>query len=131
MTKHVSSAQMKSSGAKSSGSQNSRRLRVFVITFAAVFAAAYYVVLIKNWPLFSYGPAVGEWTLFNHGASDGPTMYWYGWIVTSAIVAAVIGALASLVPEQASRRLWSDFAWLVPLGAIVAVFHLLFGYFTH
>ena len=121
---------MKSSNVKSV-SKHSARLRVFVITFTAVSAAAYYVVLIENWPLFSYGPAVGEWTLFNHGASDGPTMYWYGWIVTSAIVAVVIAALVSLLADRTNRWLWSGFAWLVPLGAIAAIFHLLGGYFTH
>jgi len=122
---------MKSSSVKGQGIGNSRRFGVFAVTFAVVYAVAYYIVLVNNWPLFSYGPAVGEWTLFNHGASDGPTMYWYGWIATSAIVAAVIGALVSLLPEQMSRRLWSGFAWLVPLGAIAAIFHLLGGYFTH
>jgi hypothetical protein len=116
---------------KNQGIRHSRRFRVFVVTFAAVYAAAYYVVLVNNWPLFSYGPAVGEWTLFNHAASDGPTMYWYGWITTSAIVAAVVGAIVSLLPEQFGRWLWSGLAWLVPIGAIAAIFHLLGGYFTH
>jgi hypothetical protein len=122
---------MKSSSSKSQGSKTSRRFRVFAVTFAVVYAAAYYVVLVHNWPLFSYGPAVGEWTLFNHAASDGPTMYWYGWIATSAIVAAGAGAITSLLPEQFGRLLWSGLAWLVPLGAIAAIFHLLGGYFTH
>jgi hypothetical protein len=122
---------MKSPSVKTQSIRNSQRFRVFVITFAAVYAAVYYVVLVNNWPLFSYGPAVGEWTLFNHGASDGPTMYWYGWIVTSAIAAAIIAALVSLLPEQLGRRLWPGLAWLIPLGAIAAIFHLLGGYFTH
>jgi hypothetical protein len=122
---------MKSSSMKSHGIRNSRRFGVFAVTFAAVYAAAYYVVLVNNWPLFSYGPAVREWTLFNHAASDGPTMYWYGWIATAAIVAAVAGAIVSLLPDRLSRWLWSGLAWLVPLGAIAAIFHLLGGYFTH
>ena len=122
---------MMSPSVKSQGIRASRRFGVFAVTFAVVYAIAYYIVLVNNWPLFSYGPAVGEWTRFNHGASDGPTMYWYGWIATSAIVAAVIGALVSVLPEHMTRRLWPGLAWLVPLGAIAAVFHLLFGYFTH
>ena len=126
-----SSSVKSSSGVKGYGIRTSRRFGVFAVTFAAVYAVVYYIVLVNNWPLFSYGPAVGEWTLFNHGASDGPTMYWYGWIATSVIVAGVIGALVSLLPEQMSRRLWSGLAWLVPLGAIAAIFHLLGGYFTH
>jgi len=122
---------MKSSSVKSQGIRASRRFGAFVVTFTAVYAVVYYIVLVNNWPLFSYGPAVGEWTLFNHGASDGPTMYWYGWIATSAIVAAALGALASLLPDQLSRWLWPGLAWLVPLAAIGAIFRLLGGYFTH
>jgi hypothetical protein len=122
---------MKSSNVKNQGLKNSQRFRVFAVTFAAVYAAVYYVVLVNNWPVFSYGPAVGEWTLFNHAASDGPTMYWYGWIMSSAIIAAVVGAIVSLVPESLARWLWSGLAWLVPVCAIAAIFHLLGGYFTH
>jgi hypothetical protein len=122
---------MKSSNVKNPGLKNSPRFRVFAVSFAAAYAAVYYVVLVNNWPLFSYGPAVGEWTLFNHGASDGPTMYWYGWIATSAIIAAIVGAIVSLLPEALARRLWPGLAWLVPICAIVAIFHLLGGYFTH
>jgi len=122
---------MKSSSVKNQGIRNSRRFGVFAVTFAAVYAAAYYVVLVNNWPLFSYGPAVRQWTLFNHAATDGPTMYWYGWIATSAVVAAVSGVIVSLLPDRLSRWLWSGLAWLVPLAAIAAIFHLLGGYFTH
>jgi hypothetical protein len=116
---------------KSSGTKGARRFRVFAITFAAVYAVTYYVALVNNWPLFSYGPAVGQWTLFNHAASDGPTMYWYGWIATSAIVAGVVALIVSALPEDLGRRLWSSLAWLIPVCAIVAIFHLLSGYFTH
>ncbi len=107
------------------------RLRIFVIVFAAAYAVAYYIVLRNNWPLFSYGPAVGEWTLFNHPASDGPTMYWYGWIATSAIAAAVLGLIAALLPEGFGRRLWSCPAWAVPAAMMAAIIYLLGGYFTH
>jgi hypothetical protein len=119
------------SSVKNSGMKGARRFRTFAVTFATVYAAAYYVVLVNNWPLFSYGPAVGEWTLFNHAASDGPTMYWYGWIATSAIAAAIVGLIACFLPENLGRKLWSGLAWLLPLCAIVAIFHLLGGYFTH
>lgn len=122
---------MSGSGMKNSGVRSSQRFRVFAITFAAVYATIYYVVLVNNWPLFSYGPAVGEWTLFNHAVSDGPTIYWYGWIATSAIVAAATGLIASALPENLGGKLWSGFAWLIPVGAIAAIFHLLGGYFTH
>jgi hypothetical protein len=116
---------------ESSGLRSSPRLRVFVITFAAVYAITYYIVLRKNWPLFSYGPAVDEWTLFNHSASDGPTMYWYGWMATSAITAAVLGLIAALLPEGFARKMWSCPAWVAPLLMVAAIIYLLSGYFTH
>jgi hypothetical protein len=107
-----------------------RRFPVFAVTFAVIYSAVYYFALDHNWPLFSYGPAVGEWTLFNHAASDGPTMYWYGWIATSAIVGAVAGLIVCYLPGNPGRRLWSGFAWLVPVCSIVAIAYLLSGYFT-
>jgi hypothetical protein len=114
-----------------SGLPSSSRFRVFVIVFAAAYAVAYYIALRNNWPVFSYGPAAGEWTLFNHPASDGPTMYWYGWIATSTIVAAVLGLIAAFLPQGLSRKLWSCLAWAVPLCMILGIIYLLGGYFTH
>ena len=107
------------------------RFPAFAITFAAVYSAVYYVALIYNLALFSYGPALGQWTLFNHAAPAGPTMYWYGWIATSAIAGAAAGAVvALLLPGNIGGRLWSGLAWLVPVAAIIAIAHLLGGYFT-
>jgi len=106
------------------------RFPVFAVVFAAVYAAVYYFAVANNWPLISYGPAVGEWTLFNHAASDGPTMYWYGWIATAALAGAAGGAVACALPGQ-GRWLWSGFAWLVPVCAIAAIGYMLSGYFTH
>jgi len=106
------------------------RFGAFAVTFAAVYAPAYYVALYYNWPLFSYGPAVGEWTLFNHPASDGPTMYWYGWIASAAVVAGTAGLIVCYWPGNAGRRPWSGLAWIVPICAIAAIFHQLGSYFT-
>ena len=106
------------------------RFGVFSVTFAAVYAAVYYVALVNNWPVFSYGPAVGQWTLFNHPASAGPTMYWYGWIATAALVAAVAGLIVCYLPGNLGGRLWSGLAWLVPVCSIAAIGYLLSGYFT-
>ncbi len=106
------------------------RFPAFAVTFAAVYAAVYYFALIYNLALFSYGPALGQWTLFNHPAAAGPTMYWYGWMATAAIAGGVAGLVACLLPANIGGRLWSGFAWLVPVAAILAIMHLLGGYFT-
>ena len=78
----------------------------FVLTFAAAYAVAYYLAVYYNLALFSYGPAVGEWTLFNRPASAGPTMFWYGWLATAAIIAALVGLLACMLPQRTASRLW-------------------------
>jgi hypothetical protein len=106
------------------------RFPVFAVTFAAVYAAVYYFAVDYNWALFSYGPAVGEWTLFTHPASAGPTMYWYGWIATAALSGALAGLVACLLPMRVSRHLWSGLAWLVPVCAMAAFAYLLSGYWT-
>jgi hypothetical protein len=106
------------------------RFPVFAVTFAAVYAAVYYFAVDYNWALFSYGPAVGEWTLFTAPASAGPTMYWYGWIATSALAGAFAGLVVCLLPMRVSRHLWSGLSWLVPLGAMAAFAYLLSGYWT-
>jgi hypothetical protein len=106
------------------------RFPVFAVTFAAVYSAVYYLALVNNWALFSYGPAVGEWMLFNHLASAGPTMYWYGWIATSALAGAVAGLITCFLPGNFGSRVWSGFAWLVPICSIAAIGYLLSGYFA-
>lgn len=109
---------------------NRNRLPVFVVTFAAVYAAVYFFAVYYNWPLFSYGPQTGQWLLLDQAASDGPTMYWYGWMATSAIAGATAGLIVCYLPGNPGHRLWSGLAWLVPVGSIVAIAHMLSGYFT-
>jgi len=106
------------------------RFANFTVTFAAVFAIVYYLAVARNWALFSYGPAVGQWTLFTQAASAGPTMYWYGWIATSALAAAGMAALVAFLPQRLMQWLWPGFGWLVPAGSIAAFVYLLSGYFT-
>jgi hypothetical protein len=111
----------------------SAKFPVFAVTFAAVYAVVYYFAVDDNLALFSYGPAVGEWTLFTRAASSGPTMYWYGWIATSALAGAAAGLLACLLPDNIGgigKRFWPDLAWLVPLCSIAAIGYLLSGYLT-
>jgi hypothetical protein len=102
----------------------------FVVTFAAVFAIVYYLAVAHNWALFSYGPAVEQWTFFTQAASAGPTMYWYGWIATSALAAGAVAAPVAFLPQRLTRWLWPGLAWLVPVGSIAAFVYLLSGYFT-
>jgi hypothetical protein len=46
---------------------------------------------------------------------EGPAMYWYGWIATSALGAFVLGLLAALLPEKIRGRIPLALAWFVPI----------------
>jgi len=107
----------------------SRAFPVFAIVFASVFAVTYALAVWKNYALFTYHPAIYEFGWGVQKAKDGPAMYWYGWMATSAIVASVAGVAACLLPAAAQRRLWPGLAWLVPLAVMLFFAWLLRGYF--
>ena len=102
---------------------------VFAVTFGVVFSIAYLFVMDKSWQLFTYYPAVGQWTLFGHpatGPSPGPGMKWFGYVATCAIVAAVAGAVVSFIPEKLLTRVWwSGLVWLVPIVSMIVVGYLI------
>jgi hypothetical protein len=101
----------------------------FTVTFAAVFAVAYVVAVEYNWALFTYAPATGAFAPLTTPAAVGPTMYWYGWIATAAIVAAPVAALVSLAPDHVAKLIWSGWSWAVPIAVLAAFGYLLSGYF--
>ncbi len=97
------------------------RFSSFVIAFAVVYSIAYVLSVLSNYALFTYHPAIGEFGAGVQKGKDGPAMYWYGWLATSAIVASVAGALAAVLPESATRRLWPGLTWLVALVALAVL----------
>jgi hypothetical protein len=101
----------------------------FTVTFAAVFSVVYVLAVENNWALFSYAPATGTFAPLRTPASAGPTMFWYGWIATAAIVAGAVAGLASLVPESVAKLVWPGFAWAVPIAVLIVFGYLLSGYF--
>ena len=78
----------------------------FVVTFGIAFTLGYTVFQMLNWPLFTYMPAVGRTYFWLHRpvSGEGPPMFWYGWIVTAAINAFVVGWIATIVPGPWLRR---------------------------
>jgi hypothetical protein len=76
----------------------------FAITFGIAFATLYTVFERLNWPLFTYHPVLGVLDFGRQSTGTGPPMFWYGWIVLSALSAFVVGSIATLVPDQWLRR---------------------------
>ncbi len=106
-----------------------RSFAAFSIVFAVVFAVTYVIAFEKNYALFTYHPALGEFGLWVEKPRGSPAMYWYGWMATSAVVAFIAGLVATWLPESLTKRLWSGLSWTVPAGAMVASAYLLSEFF--
>jgi hypothetical protein len=103
--------------------------RLFPV-FGATFAVLYVISITYNLALFSYHPQLNRWAFLVVPAQGGVTpMYWYGWLATSAIGAAVAAIGANFVPDNWSSRVWSGWTWMLPLGAMLYITYVLREYF--
>jgi hypothetical protein len=96
-------------------------------TFMIVFCCAYALVFSMDWPLFRYYPLHGD---FNWGArylkGAGPAMAWYGLLSGAGIIAL----LASIVvPDSAAQKLFRNYLWAFPCGAMLTCVFLLRQFF--
>ena len=107
----------------------SRSFSAFATVFAVVFAIVYVVAVEKNYALFTYHPAVGEFGPWVEKPKGGPAMYWYGWLATSGIAAFIAGMIAALLPESVRQRLWSGWSWVAAIGAMIVTSYMLREYF--
>jgi hypothetical protein len=107
----------------------SARVAAFAVVFAVVYALAYLAAVENNWALVTYHPQLGEFGLGVEKAREGPAMYWFGWLITAGIIAALAGIVAALLPERATRFLRPALTWVVPLCAMLAFAWLLRTYF--
>jgi hypothetical protein len=58
-------------------------------------------------------------------------MYWYGFVITSAIGAGVVTALAALIPDKLLDRVpWRSLTWLIPILSIIYIGYVLLPYAT-
>ena len=81
----------------------------------------------------TYHPTQGLWQMGRAPPLGGgsPAMYWYGFIVTSALGALVVTAIAALIPDNLMERVpWRNLVWLVPLCAIIYIAYVLLPYAT-
>ena len=106
-----------------------RSFSVFSIVFAVVYSVTYILAVDNNYALFTYHPALVEFGAGTQSPKDGPAMYWYGWIATSGIVATTAGIIACYLPKRLTQRLWSGWAWAVPLVVLAVFCYLLRSYF--
>jgi len=106
-----------------------RSVPMFVTIFAAAYAVLYVFSVQYNLALFTYHAATEEFYFLVKPASEGPAMYWYGWLATSALGALAIAALTTWLPSGLINRLWSGLSWTVPLAVMGVFVFILRRYF--
>jgi hypothetical protein len=93
----------------------------FAITFGIAFPIIYTLFERMNWPLFTYHPAVNKIDFWMHAArsGEGPPMYWYGWLALTLPLAAVVGFLATLIPNRLLQKATLFFCTLAVLWPVI------------
>jgi hypothetical protein len=106
-----------------------RLAAIFGIAFAIIYAPT----MDYNWTAATYHPIQGIWQLgFAKPLGGGsPAMYWYGFVITAALGAAAVTAIASFIPDNLMGRLpWRILTWLVPICSIAYIAYVLLPYAT-
>jgi hypothetical protein len=103
---------------------SNRALPAFAVGFALYYAPAYSFTGANStfpWPLFTYFPEIDVWRWGLVAGSDttGPPMWWYGWIAAAAIVGLIFAAVAMVLPEKTTAKMWRGALWTVPILAFV------------
>jgi hypothetical protein len=103
------------------------------VAFASAFAVAYPLLYVAcaywNLALFTYHPALGDFGIGPNAPRGGPAMYWYGWMSTALIAAAMLSAGWAAFAGQHALRIPSLFASLVPIAAMAVAVALMFHFF--
>ena len=86
--------------------------------FGAVFAPTYAALAIYDWTPFVYYPLTNELSRTALSTNSGPAMHWYGWILTSAVVAVFLSAI---IPSRWTKRAERPLAWMPALLAVTAI----------
>ncbi len=105
----------------------SSKFRAFAITFSISGPVIYCLVQYFNYPLVTYWPAIGRlvWGLEAARPNSGPNMLWYGWTLTTIIIAGALGIIAMLVPERIINKIPLWLVWLFPILAVPYVVYSL------
>jgi hypothetical protein len=111
----------------------SSRFKTFATTFSISGSVTYCVVQYFNWPLFTFHPATNRlvWGYEAARSGEGPNMLWYGWTVTTILIAATLGLIAMMLPERIARAIPLWLVWVFPILAIPYVIYSLMPWWTH
>ncbi len=93
------------------------RFGCFALVFGVCFAILYVICDMAALPLFTYHPGTDriDAGFVRPRPDEGPAMYWYGWIASSALGAGLLGALAAALPQTLRDKIPLALAWVVPV----------------
>ncbi|MEO8442348.1 MAG: hypothetical protein ABI547_07660 [Betaproteobacteria bacterium] len=105
----------------------SARFRTFALVFGIAFAIFYVICDMAAFPLFTYHPGTDriDFGFARARQDEGPAMYWYGWIASSALGASIVGAVAALLPEKIAGKIPLALAWIVPIALLPVLIYSL------
>jgi hypothetical protein len=86
-----------------------------------------------NWTFATHHPIQGPWQMGRAPPLGGgsPAMYFYGFVITSALGAAIITGIAALIPDHWLDRIpWRTLAWLIPILSMAYIGYVLLPYAT-
>jgi hypothetical protein len=115
------------SGAPASSLASSVAFRTFAVVFAIAAPIIYTICEMQNWPLFTYHPGTNrfDWLYAPAVRDQGPAMYYYGWTVNMLIGSAVLGLLATMLPENITRKIPLSLTWIAPVVAMPVLIYAL------
>ena len=101
-------------------SRASARFRTFALVFGIFFAIFYVICDMGAFPMFTYHPGTGRIDpgFVRARPDEGPAMYWYGSIATSALGATIVGLAAAMLPEKIGDKIPLALAWVVPIALL-------------
>jgi hypothetical protein len=106
---------------------SSSKFKAFAIVFSIAGPVAYCVIQYLNWPLVTFWPATNRlvWGYEGGLTGQGPNMLWYGWTLSTIIVAAVLGIIAMFLPPRIVDKIPLSLLWILPILSIPYVVYSL------
>jgi hypothetical protein len=110
----------------------SSKFKAFATTFSISGPVVYCVVQYFNWPLVTFHPATNRlvWGYEAARSGEGPNMLWYGWTLTTVLIAAALGLIAMMLPQRVINRIPLSLVWIFPILAIPYVIYSLTPWWT-
>jgi hypothetical protein len=110
----------------------SSKFKAFATTFSISGPVIYCVIQYLNWPLLTFHPATDRlvWGYEAARSGEGPNMLWYGWTLSTILIATGVGLIAMMLPPRITDKIPLSLVWIFPILAIPYVIYSLMPWWT-